>query len=55
MEFIIQNVTDEEIEILEREDFDWYPDSLDSRDIVIDGNRGYVDKVLKALGRKFNL
>ena len=28
MEFIITNVTDEEIEILEREDFDWYPDTL---------------------------
>ena len=53
MEFIIENVTDEEIEILEREDFDWYPDSLDTRDVVIDGNREYVNKVLKALGRQW--
>lgn len=52
MEFIIENVTDEEINILEREDFDWYPDTLDSRDVVIDGNRKYVEKVLKALGRQ---
>ena len=52
MEFIIKNVTNEEIEILERKDFDWYPDTLDSRDIVIDGNREYVKKVLKALGRQ---
>lgn len=52
MEFIIENVTDEEIDILEREDFDWYPDTLDSRDVVIDGNRKYVEKVLKALGRQ---
>lgn len=52
MEFIIENVTDEEIEILEREDFDWYPDNFDSRDVVIDGNRKYVNKVLKALGRQ---
>ena len=53
MEFIIENVTDKEIEILEREDFNWYPDTLDSRDVVIDGNKEYVDKVLKALGRKW--
>lgn len=51
MEFIIENVTDEEIEILIREDFDWYPDSLDTRDVVIDGKQEYVDEVLKALGR----
>lgn len=52
MEFIITNVTEKEIDILERDDFDWYPDSLDSRDIVIDGNKGYIKKVLKAIGRK---
>lgn len=52
MEFIITNVTDEEIDILEREDFDWYPDTLDSRDVVIDGKKEYVKKVLKALGRE---
>lgn len=51
MELIIENVTDAEIEILEREDFDWYPYSLDTRDVVIDGNGEYVNKVLKALGR----
>lgn len=51
MELIIKDVTDEEIEILEREDFDWYPDSLDQRDVVIDGNRKYANRVLKALGR----
>ncbi|EOS35429.1 hypothetical protein C804_01032 [Lachnospiraceae bacterium A4] len=51
MEFIITDVTDKEIDILEREDFDWYPDTLDSRDVVIDGNRKYVKRVLKALGR----
>ncbi len=52
MEFIITNVTHEEINILEREDFDWYPDTLDSRDVVIDGNKGYIKKVLKVLGRE---
>lgn len=52
MEFIIENVTDEEIDILEKEDFDWYPDTLDSRDVVIDGNKSYVEKVLKTLGRQ---
>lgn len=52
MEFIITNVTDEEIDILEREDFDWYPDTLDSRDVVIDGNKRYLEKVLRTLGRE---
>lgn len=52
MEFIITNVTDEEIDILERKDFYWYPDSLDSRDVVIDGNKEYFKNVLKALGRE---
>ena len=50
MEFIITNVTDEEIDILEREDFDWCPDTLDSRDVVIDGNIWYLEKVLRSLG-----
>lgn len=53
MEIIIQNVTDKEIDILEKEDFDWYPDTLDSRDIVIAGNREYIKKVLKAFGRQY--
>lgn len=53
MEFIIANVADEEIDILEREDFDWYPDTLDLRDVVIEGNKRYLEKVLKALGRRF--
>ncbi len=52
MEFIIKNVTDAEIDILEREDFDWYPDDLNTRNVVIDGNREYVKKVLKTLGRR---
>lgn len=52
MEFIIENVTDKEIDILEKGDFDWYPDTLESRDVVINGNREYLKKVLKALGRQ---
>lgn len=52
MEFIMTNVTDEEIDILEREDFDWYPDTLDSRNVVIHGKKEYVKKVLKTLGRE---
>lgn len=52
MEFIIKNLTDKEIDILEREDFDFYSDFLDIIDVVIDGNREYINKVLKAIGRK---
>ena len=50
MEFIIKNLTDKEIDILEREDF--YSDFLDIIDVVIDGNREYINKVLKTIVRK---
>lgn len=52
MEFIIKNLTDKEIDILEREDFDFYSDFLDIIDVVIDGNREYINKVLKTIVRK---
>lgn len=52
MEIIITNVTDEEIDILEKEDFDWCPDTLDSRDVVINGDKKYIEKALRAIGRK---
>lgn len=55
MEIVITNVTDEEIDILEREDFNWCPDTLDSKDVVINGNRGYIKKVLRALGRDWRI
>lgn len=51
MELIVTNVTDREIDILEKEDFDWYPDSIYTRDIVLAGTKSYINKVLRAIGR----
>ena len=51
MEYIIENVTAEEREILEREGFNWYPDSIDNMDIVIDGDEAYCDMALHAIRR----
>lgn len=51
MEFIIENVTDEEMRILEREGFEWYPDDINSNDIVIEGNALYYRMALHALRR----
>ena len=36
MEFILTNVSLDDLDILDREGFDWYPDSLDSNDVVIE-------------------
>ena len=51
MEHIIVNATKEEIEILEREGFEWYPDSMDTNDIVIEGDREYFNMALHAIRR----
>jgi len=51
MEYILENVTVEEREILEREGFAWYPDSVDTMDIVIDGDKEYCDMALHAIRR----
>ena len=50
-EYIIKNVTDEEIEILDREGFEWYPDDMESRDIVIEGDENYLNMALHAIRR----
>lgn len=51
MEFIIENVTDEEIRILEREGFEWYPDDINSNNAVIEGDSLYYRMALHALRR----
>lgn len=51
-EWIITNLTDEEESILEKNDIEWYPDTLDSRDIVFHGSNKELDEVLKLIGRK---
>ena len=52
MEFIVKNITKKEEEILNENNFDLYPDDLQSRDIVIEGDSMYLDRVLRAIGRK---
>ena len=51
MEFIIENITDEETKILEREGFEWYPDDINSNDVVIGGDSLYYKIALHALRR----
>ena len=51
MEHIIPNVTIEEIEILEREGFEWYMDDIFGEDIVIEGDELYFKMALHAIRR----
>lgn len=51
MEFIIENITDEETKILDREGFEWYPDDINSNDVVIEGDSLYYRMALHALRR----
>lgn len=51
MRFIVENVTDEEIQILEREGFEWYLDDINSNDVVIEGDALYYRMALHALRR----
>lgn len=48
-EYIIRNVTKKEIKSLEEKGFEWYPDSMETNDIVIDGNEDYFLRALKAI------
>lgn len=51
MEYIIENVTDEEINILEREGFEWHPDNMGNKDVVIEGDRAYYEMALHTIRR----
>jgi hypothetical protein len=51
MEYIISNITTKEWEILEDNNIDWFPDDLNRRDIVIEGESEY-NRALELLGRK---
>ena len=51
MEYIIENITNEEMNILEREGFNWYPDSMDNRNVVIEGDKAYYEMALHAIRR----
>lgn len=52
MEYIIENLTKEEIDILESSDIEWVPDdiSANNTDIVV-FERSDVNKVLELIGR----
>lgn len=51
MEYIIENITDEEINIFETEGIEWYPDSMNNRDVVIEGDRAYYEMALHSIRR----
>lgn len=51
IKYIIPNVTKEEIEILEREGFEWHTDSIFGEDIVIEGDELYFKMALYAIRR----
>lgn len=51
-EYIIENITKEELDLLEKSDLDWYPDDLMSDDVCIYGTEKDVQKALKIIGRK---
>lgn len=51
IKYIIPNVTKEEIEILEREGFEWHMDSIFGEDIAIEGDELYFKMALYAIRR----
>lgn len=51
MEYIIENTTKEERKILDAEGFEWYPDDMESTNIVVEGDEQNVNKALCAIGR----
>lgn len=51
-EYIIENITNEELDKLQESDLDWYPDSLESDDVCIYGTEKDVKRALEIIGRK---
>lgn len=51
MKYIIPNATKEEIEILEREGFEWHMDNIFDGDIIIEGDKLYFKMALYAIRR----
>jgi len=51
LERVIENVTDEEIAILDKEGIEWYPDDMENRNIVIEGDENYCNMALHAIRR----
>jgi len=51
-EYIIENLSNEEIGKLQHSEIDWYPDDLMSSDVCIYGTERDVKKALEIIGRK---
>lgn len=51
-EYIIENLSEKEIDKLQESDLDWYPDDLMSTDVRIYGTEKDVKKALKIIGRQ---
>lgn len=47
----IKNATEQEINILESMGINWFPESRESTDIFVAGNREYCDAAMQAIGR----
>lgn len=56
MEFIIENLTQKEIDVLESSDIEWCPDdiSADNTDIVV-FSEADANETLKLIGRKWEI
>ena len=49
-EYILENVSQRELNILEKNSIDWYPDSMDSNDICFESEED-CNKAIAILGR----
>lgn len=54
MEILLENVTDDEINILIENDVDWIPDDIcgKTKDVSITGSRSEINRILKLLIRR---
>lgn len=51
-EYIIENLSADEIDKLQKSDLPWYPDDLISSDVCIYGTEKDVKKALEIIGRQ---
>lgn len=51
-EYIIENLSDEEMDKLYKSDVEWYPDDLMSSDVCIYGTEEEIRTALQVIGRQ---
>ena len=51
MEYIIENVSEAELEKIEVAGIEWYPDDMEGNDIVIEGDEREYERALEIMGR----